>query len=526
MQMKTINIIMQDLIRELENIDLEPHFHENYTREEFLGKAGKEHYRFLAYLGTLFDNSNIIDIGTHRGSSARALSALNKTNHIHSFDIIDKNCPAIDNITYYVDNIFENLEKYEELILTSRILVLDVDPHSGRDEHKFYLYLKDKNYQGILILDDIYYFKEMRDNFWYQIPTTYKIDYTSVGHWSGTGLVAFNDLPNQLISSANELTKRDDSWTIVTAYIDLTKCPDASKTINSRPENHYLSTANTTMSLDRNLVVYCEEENVEKLWNLRPKHLHEKTRIISIVFDDFMIGHKSVKELREIIKYNRIDHPYNFDDRNIPSYYILCMLRYQILLNTMKENVLGSTHFAWVNICVERYHWSNARYLDEAFNLKRNKFSTCTIDYIPESLVNNLEEFWKYGRSGIGESGFFTGNDYYMGIFCKEIIAQFYHFLDLKVGHADEQLYNKIFFMQPEIFDLYYGDYNEMVINYCSVKSHPEKVVNTVIRNSYNAKDYTVCKQACKAVWKCPDLSENTKNRVREYLLGCVLNEN
>ena len=48
---------------------------------EFYGSIGKEHYKLLSYLSTLFNNSIIIDIGTHRGSSALALS-YNSTNII------------------------------------------------------------------------------------------------------------------------------------------------------------------------------------------------------------------------------------------------------------------------------------------------------------------------------------------------------------------------------------------------------------------------------------------------------------
>ena len=53
---------------------------------EFYGDCGRQHYRLLSYLSTLFNNSDIFDIGTHRGSSAMALS-YNPTNKVYSFDI-------------------------------------------------------------------------------------------------------------------------------------------------------------------------------------------------------------------------------------------------------------------------------------------------------------------------------------------------------------------------------------------------------------------------------------------------------
>ena len=56
---------------------------------EFFCDVGKQHYRLLSYFSTLFNNCNIIDIGSHRGNSALALS-YNKTNTVYSFDKISK----------------------------------------------------------------------------------------------------------------------------------------------------------------------------------------------------------------------------------------------------------------------------------------------------------------------------------------------------------------------------------------------------------------------------------------------------
>lgn len=65
------------------------HLMNDNDRSEFTNKQGIEHYKLLAYFSTQFNGVNIIDIGTHRGSSALALS-YNINNTVHSFDILDK----------------------------------------------------------------------------------------------------------------------------------------------------------------------------------------------------------------------------------------------------------------------------------------------------------------------------------------------------------------------------------------------------------------------------------------------------
>lgn len=70
---------------------------------------GKEHYKLLSYFSMQFNGATIIDIGTHRGSSALALS-YNPTNTVYTFDIMDKvvhtGIKARENIVFSMDNLF------------------------------------------------------------------------------------------------------------------------------------------------------------------------------------------------------------------------------------------------------------------------------------------------------------------------------------------------------------------------------------------------------------------------------------
>ena len=167
--------------------------------QEFFDVCGKQHYRLLAYLSTLYNDSTIIDIGTHRGNSALALS-YNKTNTIYSFDIVDNvanpNIRSRENIQFQMDNLFEpeGRAKWTETIMKCPFIFLDVDPHNGTMEIDFYEFLESIQYPGFVVCDDIWHFKEMRNEFWYKIPYQNRVDITEVGHWSGTGIFSFTPL--------------------------------------------------------------------------------------------------------------------------------------------------------------------------------------------------------------------------------------------------------------------------------------------------------------------------------------------
>lgn len=140
----------------------------------------------------------------------------NKTLFVDTYDIKKMVNPICENffkeynINYHIYNILENLDENKDKILSSNLIFFDIDPHEGINEYNFYLWLKKNNYQGIIIYDDIHLglghkcgtgyrdTKHSMKDFWRKIPEDEKIDITSVGHHSGTGIVYFNKHHNVL----------------------------------------------------------------------------------------------------------------------------------------------------------------------------------------------------------------------------------------------------------------------------------------------------------------------------------------
>ena len=157
--------------------------------------AGKEHYKLLSYISTCLDSSNappLIDIGTYFGFSASALSYNNSK--VISYDVCDwipDNEFSIknnDNIETKIMNCVNDMD----IIKDAAFIILDIDPHNGEEERVIIKALIDNGFKGFLLLDDIKLNKDMQD-FWDEI-TLPKVDVTSVGHWSGTGIVLFSDM--------------------------------------------------------------------------------------------------------------------------------------------------------------------------------------------------------------------------------------------------------------------------------------------------------------------------------------------
>ena len=508
-------------LEEVKSTHFDAKYKEFIVSHEFFEKPGKEPYRLLSYISTLFNNTTIIDISSYKGLSALAVS-YNPTNTIHSFDIaskvVNEQIKNRENIHFHVENIFEESgqSNWETTIKNSPFIFLDVDPHNGNMEIDFYNYLKKINYQGFVICDDIWYFKEMRNNFWYKIPYENRYDLSDFGHGTGTGVVTFDD--------EIQFPKYDNScWTMVTAYFNLTKCPDASKEIKERDQEYYLNHSYGCLSLPYNMVIYCDTDSLPKIQQIRPDYLSSKTEYIVCDFDDFSFKKngkyldKTFKDYRDIIIENRKQKPYLFDERNTASYYLFCVSRYLMLKDVIEKNPFGSTHFSWINFCIERMGHTNLLRLDHALSIKRNRFSTVYMDHIEEDVVKNTPVYFEWGRCSLC-SGFFTGNCEYMYNVCDLIENKFLEYLEQGYGHADEQLMSPVYYENPEFFELYYGEYFQMITNYVDIYKSYWGPVEYFADSSHSHGDYKRCIAACESLFRSHFLGKTRNNaEVMDY---------
>ena len=163
----------------------------NYTLDKYLEpswidmfhKKG-EHYDLLSTLSEQYNGVKLYDIGTYKGLSALALSS-NQKNLVISYDIgyfVTIKQPT--NVEFRIGNFY-----YDKEMLSSPLIMFDIDPHDGLQEKQFIENLINVGYKGTVIFDDIHLNDGMKD-FWNSVIQE-KHDYTQYGHWSGTGVVIF-----------------------------------------------------------------------------------------------------------------------------------------------------------------------------------------------------------------------------------------------------------------------------------------------------------------------------------------------
>ena len=157
-----------------------------------------EHYRMLVGIINTENFKNFIEIGTGSGIASKAI--LNKTNEdIKTFDIVpwredDSHLTKVEFSNNRLTQIIEDLsnpqsfKRHSELISNSDLILLDADK-SGSFEDSLLTKISSISFESkyrLLFIDDIRYFSMYK--IWKKIQNP-KIDLTSFGHWSGSGLV-------------------------------------------------------------------------------------------------------------------------------------------------------------------------------------------------------------------------------------------------------------------------------------------------------------------------------------------------
>lgn len=108
----------------------------------------------LRHLAGQFPGTLVVDVGTHLGLSALALSTPHNT--VLSLDIDNRRLAGLelpDNIEFRIANMVTDTQVFP---LNASLALLDIDPHDGVQERAIVQQLLDREWHGLLVCDDIH----------------------------------------------------------------------------------------------------------------------------------------------------------------------------------------------------------------------------------------------------------------------------------------------------------------------------------------------------------------------------------
>lgn len=192
--------LAQVLIEQSQKVDLSDISYRMTSRPFFPDIWPGEHYKLLAAIVQVLQPKIIIEIGTAEGLSALALKKfLPPAGVIHTFDIrpwnsvhgavLIQNDFADNRLVQHTDNLGElaAIKSHQTTLEAADLIFVDASK-DGRFEAQLLENLETLNLGSnpLVIFDDIKLWNMLP--IWREVKRP-KLDFTSFGHWSGTGLI-------------------------------------------------------------------------------------------------------------------------------------------------------------------------------------------------------------------------------------------------------------------------------------------------------------------------------------------------
>ena len=256
--------------------------------------------------------------------------------------------------------------------------------------------------------------------------------------------------------------------TIVTAFYTLNiKNNLFNATTYEEVLNHYYDRGKYVSSLDINMVIFCEPNNVGLFTNQRSRNkLKDKTLVIGRSFETLYF-HKSINWIKNCFKTNDKLHGYQAN-KDSPEYIILTLNKLEFLKEIIEKNPFSSEYFVWLdygishvaNIPEKPYdiYWS-------LNSLKIDKIKLLLMMMVNDKEVENFNSYFNCLFRGRVAGGFIGGGGEVIMKLYHKFVKLIYKLFSEEIPCLEESVLSYILKYNWDIFDVYYGDYCNILQN-------------------------------------------------------------
>lgn len=221
--------------------------------------------------------------------------------------------------------------------------------------------------------------------------------------------------------------------------------------------------------LNKNLVIFTDEDNYDFIISLRPNELREKTRIIKMNIQDFYM----MNYIDYLKKDLERDHESSYHNLDL---YMIWNEKLNFIKKAINLNFFNSSHYAWCDFgCVRNSKYPEL-YLKNFPNLAKiteNKIYLFKADceFNQEDFNNPYDDKYRYWNGAICGSFFIGIKDLLLKmnyLFYNEIMKNFIN--QNKFIGKDQNLYICLYLSHPELFKLINGENDDYSIQFSQLK--------------------------------------------------------
>lgn len=255
--------------------------------------------------------------------------------------------------------------------------------------------------------------------------------------------------------------------------------------------NKYLKKSLRTITIECPLVIYCEEEYAHIFRELRRLfNLDHITRVIPVKLEDlFFYQYKQY-----LLRGEDLETNYN------KNAHIVMMNKFKFLEDTIEMNPFSTSHYGWIDVnLLEKNFNDSANYLDINIYDKiahicanpRDKFTIEVINqWTPQDYADLASFYSRY--QWIVAGCFFTMEKTVGKVVLAKLVEKAVEITMKGFGSGEESFFSFVIDDDPDLFNLYVGDYQDTIHNYYRIEKNHNYVAWVVEKwkNSGQEKIY------------------------------------
>ena len=256
-------------------------------------------------------------------------------------------------------------------------------------------------------------------------------------------------------------------YTIVSAMYDIRKREnnDLQHTKNNGEFmlfSEYIERIHIFLEKEFPLVMFCEPEHETLLWSMRPKHLHDLTRIIPLAYEELpYYCHFAKFEENHKLRPVKNLHPQKFT----PLYHFMVNMKTLFVKTVTHMNPFSTEMFSWMDIRLhDVYNLSVDEFTNIMNGLPNDRVLITQSTYTSNDEVTNRQEYYEWTRGKIC-AGLFIGCKDPILRFCNLCETEFLQCIQDGYSPTDEMIYSYIVGNHEDLFEPHVGDYCDVLRN-------------------------------------------------------------
>jgi len=304
------------------------------------------------------------------------------------------------------------------------------------------------------------------------------------------------------------------SCTFVTAYINL---KNEIKPFNLLPEEYISLFEKLSSSFDSKMqiILYVNQEIIDSVEKFAKKNI--LLRPIDITTLEL---YPDLEKMKGIYQYSEalIENKY-YSNKISPEYIFIINSKVDLLQRAIDENPYSSTHFAWFDFGLKKII-----HPDDHFSIIGDKIRIQLINYASSS--NTYDPSFE----GLANTscGYFTGRKDFLQKFISLFREKRKLVLNSGFLLTEERIFLFLFYEFPELFNFYYGKYEDILTNYSKPQLSID-VIHHYFMSALRSSDVLSAKSAGFYLWSNIHVLKKKKKWSRplfEYLINfSMLNE-